>query len=124
MKEGKIRKFAYKKRTNTHRIQTLRPLYPLWILEGAGQYWPTPPDDPERIRVASVFELSVCSLSATSLEYPQRIEWSQCLNSVFVCSLFFVIKFSNFSLFHPSLIIQYSTEECSTVQLFTYYLYI
>merc|ERR1712175_54954 len=48
-------------------------------------------EDPERIRVDSVVE-------------------------TFVCSLFFVIKFSNFSLFHPSLIIQYSTEECSTVQ--------
>merc|ERR1711873_303922 len=33
-----------------------------------------------------------------------------------VCSLFFVSKFSNFFLFHP-LFIQYSTEECSTVQL-------
>ena len=29
-------------------------------------------------------------------------------------------KFSHFSLFHPSLFIQYSTEECSTVQLFIY----
>ena len=28
-----------------------------------------------------------------------------------------VCKFSHFSLFHPSLFIQYSTEECSTVQL-------
>ena len=41
MKEGKIRKFAYKKRTDkqTDRqtVQRLRPLYPLWILEGAGQ---------------------------------------------------------------------------------------
>merc|ERR1712240_954534 len=52
-------------------------------------------EDPERIRVDSVFETSVCSLS--------------------VC-LFFVIKFSNFFLFHPPLFIQYSTEECSTVQ--------
>merc|ERR1711867_128504 len=52
-------------------------------------------EDPERIRVDSVVETLDC-LSA--------------------CSLFFVSKFSNFSLFHPSLIIQYSTEECSTVQ--------
>ena len=37
-----------------------------------------------------------------------------------LCSLFFVSKFSHFSLFHPSLFIQYSTEECSTVQLFIY----
>ena len=29
----------------------------------------------------------------------------------------FVCKFSNFFLFHPPLFIQYSTEECSTVQL-------
>ena len=41
MKEGKIRKFDDKKRTDRQTdkdgIQTLRPLYPLWILEGAGQ---------------------------------------------------------------------------------------
>merc|ERR1712121_479642 len=41
-------------------------------------------------RVVSVFETCVCSLC--------------------------VSKFSNFSLFHPSLFIQYSTEECITVQ--------
>ena len=37
-----------------------------------------------------------------------------------LCSLsdcLFVSKFSHFSLFHSSLFIQYSTEECSTVQL-------
>ena len=56
-------------------------------------------EDPERIRVDSVVETCVC---------------------LSVCSLFFVSKFSNFSLFHPSLFIQYSTEECSTVQLFIY----
>merc|ERR1712121_284301 len=33
-----------------------------------------------------------------------------------LCSLF-GSKFSNFFLFHPPLFIQYSTEECSTVQL-------
>ena len=59
-------------------------------------------------------------LLASSLEYPQRIEWSQSLNRLSVCLFHGVIKFSNFSLFHPSLIIQYSTEECSTVQLFIY----
>ena len=47
-------------------------------------------------RVVSVFEFRVC---------------------LSVCS-FLVSKFSNFSLFQPSLFIQYSTEECSTVQLF------
>ena len=36
------------------------------------------------------------------------------------CLFHFVSKFSHFSLFHPSLFIQYSTEECSTVQLFIY----
>ena len=48
------------------------------------------------------------------------LEWPQCLNSVSVCLFFacvFVSKFSNFFLFHPPLFIQYSTEECSTVQL-------
>ena len=56
---------------------------------------------------------------ASSLEYPQRIEWSQSLNRLSVClsvCSFLVSKFSNFSLFHPPLFIQYSTEECSTVQ--------
>merc|ERR1712240_622457 len=57
----------------------------------------------------------VCLL-ASSLEYPQRIEWSQSLNRLIVYSLR-VSKFSHFSLFHPPLFIQYSTEECSTVQL-------
>ena len=56
-------------------------------------------EDPKRIRVDSVVETSVC---------------------LSVCSLFFVCKFSHFSLFHSSLFIQYSTEECSTVQLFIY----
>ena len=51
-------------------------------------------EDPERIRVDSVVETSVLCL--------------------------IVSKFSHFSLFHPSLFIQYSTEECSTVQLFIY----
>ena len=63
-------------------------------------------------------------LLASSLEYPERIqrglEWTQLLKRVSVCSLFFVSKFSHFSFFHPSLFIQYSTEECSTVQLFIY----
>merc|ERR1711873_354508 len=64
-------------------------------------------------------ECSTVQLLATSLEYPQRIEWSQSLNRLnaclSVCSLR-VSKFSHFSLFHPPLFIQYSTEECSTVQ--------
>ena len=44
------------------------------------------------------------------------VETFDCL---IVCSLI-VSKFSNFFLFYPSLFIQYSTEECSTVQLFIY----
>ena len=52
-------------------------------------------EDPERIRVDSVVETFVCLFSV-------------------LCLL--VSKFSHFSLFHPSLFIQYSTEECSTVQ--------
>merc|ERR1712101_75938 len=44
------------------------------------------------------------------------LEWTQLLKRLIVCSLL-VIKFSHFSLFHPSLFIQYSTEEWSTVQL-------
>ena len=47
------------------------------------------------------------------------LEWSQSLKRLIVwlsdCSLC-VCKFSNFFLFHPPLFIQYSTEECSTVQ--------
>ena len=60
----------------------------------------------------------VVGILASSLEYPERIR----VVSVFeplVCSLL-VSKFSHFSLFHPSIFIQYSTEECSTVQLFIY----
>merc|ERR1712121_401424 len=45
------------------------------------------------------------------------LEWSQCLNSVSVCSLFVCKQIFSFSHFHPPLFIQYSTEECSTVQL-------
>ena len=37
MKEEKIRKFADTQGTDKHTVQRLRPLYPLWILEGAGQ---------------------------------------------------------------------------------------
>ena len=51
-------------------------------------------EDPERIRVDSVVETSDCLFSACLL----------------------VSKFSHFFLFHPPLFIQYSTEECSTVQ--------
>ena len=56
---------------------------------------------------------------ASSLEYPERIrvvsvfEPLVCLIVLCVC----VSKFTNFFLFHPPLFIQYSTEECSTVQL-------
>ena len=53
------------------------------------------PEYPQRIRVVSVFEPSVCLI----------VLWLS------------VSKFSNFFLFHPPLFIQYSTEECSTVQL-------
>ena len=52
----------------------------------------------DRDRVVSVFEFRLCLFLACLL----------------------VSKFSNFSLFHSSLFIQYSTEECSTVQLFIY----
>ena len=51
-------------------------------------------EDPERIRVDSVFETCVLCV-------------------FFVCHQIF-----SFSLFQPSLFIQYSTEECSTVQVF------
>ena len=47
------------------------------------------------------------------------LEWPQLLKRLFSVCLF-VCKFSNFFLFHPPLFIQYSTEECSTVQLFIY----
>merc|ERR1712240_656477 len=73
----------------------------------------------------STEECSTVQLLARSLEYAQRIrvvsvfETFICLNSVSVLCLL-VSKFSNFVLFHPPLFIQYSTEECSTVQLFIY----
>ena len=44
-------------------------------------------------------------LLAISLEYPQRIEWSQSLNRLSDCLFHLVSKFSNFSLFQPSLFI-------------------
>ena len=40
MKEEKIRKFDDTQGTDRQTVQRLRPLYPLWILEGAGQYLP------------------------------------------------------------------------------------
>ena len=43
---------------------------------------------------------------------------------LFSVCLFSVCKFSNFFLFYPPLFIQYSTEECSTVQLLVYILYL
>merc|ERR1711873_55978 len=67
--------------------------------------------------MGSTEECSTVQLLASSLEYPQRIEWTQLLKrSLLDCSLI-VSKFSHFSLFHPSLFIKYSTEECSTLQL-------
>ena len=60
----------------------------------------------------------IYTLLASSLEYPQRIrvvsvfETLDCLLDSWLC----VSKFSHFSLFHPPLFIQYSTEECSTAQ--------
>ena len=50
---------------------------------------------------------------------PERKEWTQLLKRLFIY-LFFVCLSANFLifLFQPSLFIQYSTEECSTVQVF------
>merc|ERR1712240_785680 len=45
------------------------------------------------------------------------LEWTQLLKRLFFVLCLLVSKFSHFSLFHPSLFIQYSTEECSTLQL-------
>ena len=48
---------------------------------------------------------------------PERKEWTQLLKRVLVLYLFFVCQqIFSFSLFQPSLFIQYSTEECSSVQ--------
>merc|ERR1712033_75173 len=80
-------------------------------------------------QIFSFFPLS--SFSFYTVQY-RRVQYSTVIGqlprvstedrvvSVFepcVCSLL-VSKFSNFFLFHPSLFIQYSTDECSTVQLF------
>merc|ERR1712240_805864 len=64
----------------------------------------------------STEECSTVQLLASSLEYPQRIEWSQCLNSVSVC-LFVPCVSSNFLIF-PSFILLflYSTVQKSAVQ--------
>ena len=53
------------------------------------------------------------TLLASSLEYPERIRVDSVVETC-VCSLLACVS-ANFLIF-PSLIIQYSTEECSTVQ--------
>ena len=70
-----------------------------------------------------LYSLICVLLLANSLEYPERIqrglEWTQFLKRLIVLCLFFSCKqIFSFSLFQPSLFIQYSTEECSTVQVF------
>merc|ERR1712240_692134 len=67
----------------------------------------------------STEECSTVQLLASSLKYPERIRVDSVVETFVLCSLL-VIKFSHFSLFHPSLFLQYSTEECSTVQLFIF----
>ena len=66
----------------------------------------------------STEECSTVQLLASSLEYPERIRVDSVVETLVCLSVcvFFVSKFSNFSLFHSSIFIQYSTEECSTVQ--------
>merc|ERR1712082_363610 len=65
----------------------------------------------------SMLMSSYITVLANSLDYPERIqrgiEWTQFLKRLFfTCGQIFL-----FSLFQPSLFIQYSTEECSTVQV-------
>ena len=57
-------------------------------------------------------------LPRVSREDPERIEWTQFLKRVFFICLLVCQQIFSFSLFQPSLFIQYSTEECSTVQVF------
>ena len=72
---------------------------------------------------SSKYSEDLFSGSRTDIGQLPRVSTEDRVVSVFepcVCLFHGVIKFSNFSLFHPSLFIQYSTEECSTVQLFIY----
>ena len=103
------------------------------------------PDDPQGIRVASVFELSVCSLfSANFLIFlllillfysillcywpapptiHRGLEWPQCLNCLSVClsvclivCLFSVTKFSNSSP-HPPFLLARSPDDPQRIRV-------
>merc|ERR1712240_301119 len=56
---------------------------------------------------------ALCWSAPSSIQ--RGLEWSQCLNCLRILCVC-ASKFSIFFLFHPPLFIQYSTEECSTVQ--------
>ena len=61
--------------------------------------------------------LFIGQLPRVSGKDPERKEWTQLLKRVFfIYSLFVCKQIFSFSLFQPSLFIQYSTEECSSVQ--------
>ena len=63
--------------------------------------------------------LIVGQLPRVSGKDPERKEWTQLLKRLFIYLLVLYL-WANFLifLFQPSLFIQYSTEECSTVQVF------
>ena len=65
---------------------------------------------------------NIGQLPRVSGKDPERKEWTQLLKRVFFIYSLLVCLWANFLifLFQPSLFIQYSTEECSTVQVFIY----
>ena len=70
-------------------------------------------------RVEHLYNIHIGQLPRVSREDPERIEWTQFLKRLIVLCLFVLCgQIFSFSLFQPSLFIQYSTEECSTVQVF------
>ena len=77
-------------------------------------------EDPERNRVDSVFETSVLYWpTPSSIQRGSREDRVDSVFETLVLCLFVSLS-ANFliSFFQPSLFIQYSTEECSTVQVF------
>ena len=117
----------------------------MWpLLENIGQLPRVSREDPERIEWTQFLKrvFFIGQLPRVSGKDPERKEWTQLLKRVFfigqlprlstededrvvsvfefrvLCLSVLCQQIFSFSLFQPSLFIQYSTEECSTVQVF------
>merc|ERR1711873_394040 len=81
-------------------------------------YWPAHPDDPQGIRVASVFEFSECLFSVGPLSptIHRGLEWPQFLNSLCACLIVPCVS-ANFLIFLSFILLfLYSTVQKSAVQ--------